>query len=159
MCNRFIQKVYYLEVNSLDIHSCICPFCKNKSLIFYGFYKRRIRIPDSSDFEMIEIRRVKCKHCNKTHALLPNTILVRCPFIIQDVITIFQTDPLDSDSDSIIHTSPITSDWIHSLKAHILNWKNVHSFDIFSSINDLIHLFFNFNLYQHSQDCFAFLIM
>ena len=72
MCNCFIQKDYFLEVDSLDIHSCICPFCKNKSLIFYGFYERRIRIPDSTEFEKFEIHRIRCKHCNQTHALLPD---------------------------------------------------------------------------------------
>lgn len=159
MCNCFIQKVYFLEVESLDIHSCTCPFCKNKSLIFYGFYKRRIRIPDSSEFKKIEIHRIRCKHCNQTHALLPDKLIARCPFIIQDAITIFQTDPLDSASDSVINTAPVTSDWIHSLKEHIFSWKREHSFDISSSIENLIHLFFNFNLYQHSKDCFAFLIM
>lgn len=159
MCNCFIQKDYFLEVDSLDIHSCICPFCKNKSLIFYGFYERRIRIPDSTEFEKFEIHRIRCKHCNQTHALLPDKLLVRCPFIIQDAITIIQDDPQDSNPDSLINTAPVTSDWIHSLKAHVLNWKKEHSIDISSSIDHLIHHFFNFNLYQHSQDCFAFLIM
>ena len=51
----------------MDIYSV-----KSDNLIFYGTYERNIGI--YGEYYKIRIKRVQCKYCERTHALLP-TIL------------------------------------------------------------------------------------
>ena len=50
-----------------------CPNCHSDKLIKYGTYERNIGI--QGEFEKINIKRVMCKECEKTHALIPSFIL------------------------------------------------------------------------------------
>ena len=50
-----------------------CPYCKSDKLIRYGVYERNIGFFD--EYEIIRIKRVKCKYCNHTHALIPSFII------------------------------------------------------------------------------------
>lgn len=50
-----------------------CPCCHSDKLVFYGGYKRNIGI--NNNFLTIKIKRVKCKNCGKTHALIPSFIV------------------------------------------------------------------------------------
>lgn len=50
-----------------------CPNCHSDKLIKYGTYERNIGI--QGEFEKINIKRVMCKECGKTHALIPSFIL------------------------------------------------------------------------------------
>lgn len=50
-----------------------CPNCHSDKLIKYGTYERNIGI--QGEFEKINIKRVMCKECGRTHALIPSFIL------------------------------------------------------------------------------------
>lgn len=61
--NHFLR---YLE--SLELR---CPFC-NESTISHGIYQRHVHIAEEVFY--LPIQRIKCKGCNKTHAVLPDFI-------------------------------------------------------------------------------------
>lgn len=46
-----------------------CPCCGSDKLTLYGSYKRNIII--YNECSRIKIKRVKCKNCGRTHALIP----------------------------------------------------------------------------------------
>ena len=50
-----------------------CPNCQSDKLIRYGTYERNIGI--QGEYKKINIKRVMCKECGKTHALIPSFIL------------------------------------------------------------------------------------
>lgn len=49
-----------------------CPNCHSDKLISYGTYKRNIGI--GMTFKEIKIKRVYCKNCKHTHAIIPDFI-------------------------------------------------------------------------------------
>lgn len=48
-----------------------CPDCKCSDYIFYGTYERNLL--SNADLR-IKIKRVQCKYCHKTHAIIPSFI-------------------------------------------------------------------------------------
>lgn len=63
-----------------------CPNCNSSELICHGYYERNVIIENNCKHikKRIKIKRVKCKTCGKTHALLPIDIIPYklCPFSI-----------------------------------------------------------------------------
>lgn len=54
-----------------------CPCCNSTDLITHGYYERTIIYECDKKIvsEVIIIKRIKCKSCNKTHALIPIDII------------------------------------------------------------------------------------
>lgn len=54
-----------------------CPCCHSTELVSHGYYKRNVIFEFNNQLiiRRITIKRVKCKKCNKTHALLPIDII------------------------------------------------------------------------------------
>lgn len=57
---------------SLNYEYMECPICACNKLISYGSYKRNIGF--GITFKRIRIKRVQCKNCNRTHAVIPSFI-------------------------------------------------------------------------------------
>lgn len=62
------QNKYDDIINQINISELTCPNCKHSDMIAHGDYKRSVKTP--SGIITISIKRVKCKNCGKTHALL-----------------------------------------------------------------------------------------
>ena len=61
-----------------DFYDLECPYCKSDEFIKWGSYVRVIFYSVENNNlkeDLLEIKRVKCKKCHKTHALLPNCIV------------------------------------------------------------------------------------
>ena len=67
---NYFKKYYDSMVNLPYIE---CPNCKSTNIIKWGVYKRKINYltKNTLEFNIINIKRVKCKECGKTHALIP----------------------------------------------------------------------------------------
>lgn len=62
------------EYESTDNFGYIeCPNCHSDKLIRYGTYERNLGI--KGEYQKINIKRVMCKECGHTHALIPSFIL------------------------------------------------------------------------------------
>lgn len=61
----------YAENENYKIEEC--PNCQSKELIRWGKYKRNIVYYEKGQKQekTIEIRRIRCKGCGKTHAIIP----------------------------------------------------------------------------------------
>lgn len=65
---NFNQKIYDDFINSIHVSTILCSTCNMPSFHFHGTYSRSITI--NTIKISIKVTRVKCKHCNKTHAIL-----------------------------------------------------------------------------------------
>lgn len=76
-CNTNFKEIledYKFMLNSPYME---CPNCKSTELIRWGSYTRNINYIYNNEaiYETIDIKRVKCKCCNHTHALIPAFIV------------------------------------------------------------------------------------
>lgn len=66
---EFLKK--YKEM--INIPYIECPHCSSTEVIKWGTYTRKITYTNNSEIitETLKIQRIKCKKCNRAHALLP----------------------------------------------------------------------------------------
>lgn len=71
--NQISQEYYDSIINSLQFHqlTCSCGHCA--CLTIHGYYERGVYLPDGT--LMLEVCRVKCSECGRTHALLLSSIV------------------------------------------------------------------------------------
>lgn len=71
--NTIFKKFLFKYTNNYNIPYLECPFCNSSDFISWGYYERNINYIDNNQivFDVIKIKRVKCKKCGHTHALLP----------------------------------------------------------------------------------------
>lgn len=70
-----ILEIYRKTEEFIDLE---CPYCKSDELIKWSSYARVIYYLNENNElkgELLEIKRVKCKKCKKTHALIPECIV------------------------------------------------------------------------------------
>ena len=76
---NYIQKI----MSTLDdVKDHKCPYCNRKNaLIKYGHYNRNISFLCENEIKnfYVQVQRVQCKSCKRTHALLPCFII---PYVI-----------------------------------------------------------------------------
>jgi hypothetical protein len=72
-CNSFSQKTYDDFVFALQPHMLECKCGRCGGMIFYGRYKRHLKLLGS--LLSLLIQRVRCIFCSRTHALLPSLIV------------------------------------------------------------------------------------
>ena len=72
-CNPLSQDFYDKTISSVDLNRITCTCGHAGSLIWYGSYLRKVRLPD----RIITLRaaRVFCKSCGHTHAILLSSIV------------------------------------------------------------------------------------
>lgn len=65
-----------------------CPYCNSDDLIKWGFYNRYLCFLENNiiNDKIIKIQRLKCKNCNKTHALLPSFIVPYKTFALDIIL-------------------------------------------------------------------------
>lgn len=75
--NNFFQQTLQKYENMVNDPYMECPACGSSNLIKWGSYSRNICFINDGTliFKTVKIRRVKCKECGHTHALLPSFII------------------------------------------------------------------------------------
>ena len=74
------QQMFILDLykSSDDFFGLECPYCQSDDFIKWSSYTRQIYYLDENNklkHESLEIKRVRCQKCKKTHALLPECIV------------------------------------------------------------------------------------
>ena len=96
-----IQILYDTLIHNLDLSSFVCPFCHSSAFCFYGTYERHILIGYGGERIMIRFQRIICRHCGKTHALIPAD-LTACTCFSLDLIVLILAFLCCSESCSCI---------------------------------------------------------
>ena len=71
--DNIVQKIYVEAINKINITQVKCCQHHGGSFIIHGYYRRRIKRNES--IADINILRIKCEYCNKTHAVFFNDII------------------------------------------------------------------------------------
>lgn len=82
-----IQTLYDTLIQKLDLSSFVCPFCDSSAFCFYGTYKRHILTGYGGERISVRFQRIICRHCGKTHALIPAD-LTACTCFSLDLIVL-----------------------------------------------------------------------
>ena len=119
----YSQKDYEKSISSCNLHHIPCS-CKMKGhFIKHGYYNRSVKTSDG--YIPLSILRVHCKHCGRTHAILPSFLVPYSRHLLSDHIKIARSNHrLESyqhimDDNPYIEPSNITS----IRKRFLKHWK------------------------------------
>ncbi len=65
------------KINEINVTGFECPNCKSHEFNYYGSYKRFliVLIGEEETELCVKIKRIRCKGCGKTHAVIPDFII------------------------------------------------------------------------------------
>lgn len=120
------RKIYAATVEQLDLSSMICPYhdCRNKGFIFHGTYTRFVNL-GIVRFD-IQIKRICCPKCHRTHALLPGDLV---PYKQVNLTVMCEMIQLLNDKEALgsylsIHPELHVSDVINTRRTWEKSWKD-----------------------------------
>lgn len=140
--------------NSLNHEFIECSYCKSDDLIYYGSYERNVGINDY--FKVITIKRVMCKNCGKTHAIIPSFIkpyhIFESKYIDFIILLLKIRNKKKKDIEWILNISrQLMRKWEKRFEAHLIYIKTT-----FATVNlkDTIYLLFKseFHLKFYEQN-------
>ena len=86
--NTISQEIYDECIESLDYQNLCSPCGHKGSLIGHGSYGRKAK--KQYEEEALRVKRVKCKICGDTHALLPTVIVPYSQILLDDQVRIIE---------------------------------------------------------------------
>ena len=125
------QKSYNKFVKKINIHKLTCSCGRSGQLVKHGYYKRTVKNSDCKT--SITILRVKCKCCNKTHAIFPECIVPYSQILLSDHISIINAYKTQSSFDPIMIANEFIdeSNIFYIIKQYLKYWKErITSFNI-----------------------------
>ena len=132
-CNNFkpiSQSSYNNLISSISIHNLMCTCGMSGHMINHAYYERSVK--SYCEKIILRILRVKCKHCGKTHALLPSQLIPYSQISLGDTIAIINAwKALDKNKCSLrsyeeIMTSNFLIDFSnvrHIIKKFLIHWS------------------------------------
>lgn len=131
--------------NTINFGYIECPNCKCSELISYGTYTRNIGLLD--EYLKIKIKRIKCKNCNNTHALIPSFIIPYYQNEVSYIEIILKEKVVNKKSTKTISDETgqgrqIINFWIRRFRVHLTRLRT----SISSKIDDIFNNLLNDNI-------------
>lgn len=134
---------FFLKYNNfVNLPYLECPNCNSTNIIKWGSYNRNINYLNEFivEYKIINIQRVKCKNCGKTHALIPYFIV---PYRINtlDIIlkSLLNDTDIDISFDTIYKWNKDFNKFYPYLKTMFFN---ISKLEIIKKLNDNILTYF-----------------
>ncbi|MGN1337559.1 MAG: DUF6431 domain-containing protein, partial [Candidatus Coprovivens sp.] len=119
---------YYEDIDKLISYKLECGCGIKGNCIKYGRYKRTLIINDKK--ETIYLQRIYCKHCKKTHTIMPKFIVPyeRKPFdYILDLVSEYNNKDISKADYEIVRYKHIYKKWENRLKtSELTNGDDLH---------------------------------
>lgn len=128
------QNEYDLFINSIDLSSLHCSCHHTHCLSIHAYYTRTIR--SASGKVVIRVLRVKCSHCNRTHAIMPSCIVPYSQILLTQLISIVHSSIKSLDTLAILysledaHIRYINKQYQHFWKQRIYNLKSFSAYQL-----------------------------
>lgn len=121
-CNPISQDSYDKTINNLQFHQLTCTCGHSGCLTIHGYYDRSVK--SAEDSVHLHICRVKCSHCNVTHAFLPASIVPYSQLSLPDQIDILSHYEGDNDYSKVMDRTPsIDENCIHAIiRRYVHHW-------------------------------------
>lgn len=122
--NEFLEMKEILESykHTYNFGVLVCPACDSTVVIRWGTYERNV-IYWKDDIQMesqvLTVQRIRCKSCNRTHALLPIGIIPYKQFSSEVVTTVLKetnTNTIERISDLYYISENLIRKWISDFK-------------------------------------------
>ena len=81
-CNQISQSFYNSIIDMLQFHQLTCSCGHSACLSIHGYYNRNVKIPSGT--LRLRICRVRCSQCQRTHAILPASIVPYSQIALHD---------------------------------------------------------------------------
>lgn len=91
--NDLTQEIYDDYIDSIDVHSLKCS-CGKCDTVVHGYYTRKVKT--SSGVIDLVVLRVRCKRCDKTHAVILSIIVPYQSIQLEVQIRIINDDNIDN---------------------------------------------------------------
>ena len=119
----FSQKNYNEIIDKLQFHSISCTCGQKGQLIRHGYYTRSIKTP--SGLKSLKILRVKCNHCNRTHAILLDFIVPYSRITLEDHLAIIKSFESKQSYEPIMLLNPYIDEGniVYVIKQYLHHWK------------------------------------
>lgn len=89
----------------INVPNCKCPNCSGSEFIYYGTYERNVLYVDKTGKiveKRIKIKRIKCKECGMTHAIIPDFVVPYKQHVLELMNEVLEIKIVDGVSDQEI---------------------------------------------------------
>lgn len=119
----FSEKLYFSFLQLINLFSVECTCHKKGCLIFYGWYKRKVKLPSGP--LLLSVQRVRCKECGKTHALLPSVLVPYSQVSLKDQLDILILTEDDRSPETVMDRNPMIDEnnVKHIIRLYKKHWK------------------------------------
>ena len=125
--NDFSNEKYQQQINNLPIHKIQCSCGRTGTFIRYGTYSRIVHCPDK-DVEL-SIQRLLCCNCNcnKTHALLPASIVPYSRHSLSDQVDVITCYNNKCSYEDVMNNNPQIDENIirYLIKLYLRFWEQI----------------------------------
>ena len=135
--SKKIKDILKEYVECTYFHGIKCPHCGSDNYIFWGGYDRNIYYIDDGKIihKILHIKRIKCKDCGKTHALLPEYIVPYMQALLDVILAAINDDDI---SDQIPFSFETINNWKRKYRKLFLPYLKT----MFSNENNIINKIF-----------------
>lgn len=127
--NDISQDTYDKMLEHIDLLLLTCPSCRHVGTVVHAYYDRKVKTGDG--FRLLVLR-IKCRFCNKTHAVLPDTIIPYSSVSLEDVVNIILSESAKSSDDILRDNINLDLSDVYRIKRNFRRyWKErLKTFDI-----------------------------
>ena len=120
--NGISQRIYDETIHGIDLLFLTCPHCNHTGTVVHAYYSRKVKYKD--DVIRLKILRVKCLFCDKTHALLPDTLIPYSRVTMKDTADIILADTSGNVRSILQDNLSLDMDDIYRIKRNYrMFWK------------------------------------
>ncbi len=146
------QELYDTIIRKIDIHSLGCT-CGRHDMVVHSYYSRQVRT--ESGVIKLDILRVKCKECGKTHAVLLSLIVPYQSVELEIQIQIIKDEDIEALT---VNNEAIDEQLVYRIRKRFkTKYKKWMSLNKLSFLDDLVKLAFRdfkSNYMQISKGCY-----
>ena len=135
--SELTQEKYDTIIRNIDIHSLECT-CGRHDMVVHSYYSRNIKT--KSGVIKLDILRVKCKECGKTHAVLLSLIVPYQSVELEIQIQIIKDEDVEA---LMVNNEAIDEQLVYRIKKRFKSkFEKWMSLNKLSFLDDLVKLAF-----------------
>ena len=121
--NPLSQNFYDFCINSIQFHQLTCSCGHSGCLSIHGYYQRKVKTHEGSF--MLNVCRVICSECGRTHAILPSSIVPYSQIPLACCCQIISEYNQKSDINSVCEDYPeVDENNVKSvIRRYLKHWK------------------------------------
>ena len=146
------QETYDSIIRSIDIHSLECT-CGRHDMVVHGYYSRCVKT--KTGVIKLDILRVKCKECRKTHAVLLSLIVPYQSVALNIQVQILKDEEIET---LLVNNEAMDEQLVYRIRKRFkTKYKKWMSLNRISFLDDLVRLAFRdfkSNFMQIRKGCY-----